>query len=41
MDIDDLNICYVLKNKNNGTSDTFIFYVEDNGKFAKCLKLIY
>ncbi|TSX58287.1 FRAS1-related extracellular matrix protein 2 [Bagarius yarrelli] len=30
-DIDDLNICYVLKHKNNATSDTFIFDVKDNG----------
>ncbi|KAK2823406.1 hypothetical protein Q7C36_020006 [Tachysurus vachellii] len=30
-DIDELNICYVLKHKNNATSDSFIFYVEDNG----------
>ncbi|KAI5099849.1 FRAS1-related extracellular matrix protein 2 precursor, partial [Silurus meridionalis] len=31
-DIDDLKICYVLKDNNNATSDTFIFYVEDNGR---------
>lgn len=37
-DIDDLKICYVLKHKNNATSDTFFFYVEDNGKFANWLK---
>ncbi|KAM7374500.1 hypothetical protein PAMP_007153 [Pampus punctatissimus] len=30
-DIDDLNICYVLWNKENATSDLFHFSVEDNG----------
>ncbi|KAK3521425.1 hypothetical protein QTP70_004447 [Hemibagrus guttatus] len=33
-DIDGMNICYVLKHKNNVTSDTFIFYVEDNVSFG-------
>lgn len=31
-DIDDLNICYVLRNEENATSDLFHFSVEDNGK---------
>lgn len=35
VDVDDLKICYILKHKNNATSDTFIFYIEDSGKFAK------
>ncbi|XP_017273702.1 FRAS1-related extracellular matrix protein 2a [Kryptolebias marmoratus] len=30
-DIDDLNICYVLRNEENTTSDAFHFSVEDNG----------
>eukprot|EP00064_Thunnus_orientalis_P001377 superscaffoldBa00000093_g1380 len=30
-DIDDLNICYVLSNEENATSDLFHFSVEDNG----------
>nr|XP_043898522.1 FRAS1-related extracellular matrix protein 2a isoform X2 [Solea senegalensis] len=30
-DIDDLNICYVLRNKENATSDVFHFSVEDKG----------
>uniref|UniRef100_A0A8C5H028 Calx-beta domain-containing protein n=1 Tax=Gouania willdenowi TaxID=441366 RepID=A0A8C5H028_GOUWI len=30
-DIDDLNICYVLRSEENATSDTFHFSVEDNG----------
>ncbi|XP_059207433.1 FRAS1-related extracellular matrix protein 2-like [Centropristis striata] len=30
-DIDDLNICYVLRNEENATSDLFHFSVEDNG----------
>ncbi|XP_072231533.1 FRAS1-related extracellular matrix protein 2a [Leuresthes tenuis] len=30
-DIDDLNICYVLRNEDNATSDVFHFSVEDNG----------
>ncbi|KAJ6668737.1 hypothetical protein lerEdw1_012220 [Lerista edwardsae] len=31
-DIDDMKICYVLKNGENATSDIFYFSVEDNGK---------
>uniref|UniRef100_A0A8C2JSQ5 FRAS1 related extracellular matrix 2a n=1 Tax=Cyprinus carpio TaxID=7962 RepID=A0A8C2JSQ5_CYPCA len=31
-DIDDLKICYILKDENNATSDVFSFTVEDNGK---------
>ncbi|XP_044079027.1 FRAS1-related extracellular matrix protein 2-like [Siniperca chuatsi] len=30
-DIDDLNICYVLRNEENATSDLFHFSVQDNG----------
>lgn len=30
--MDDLNICYVLRNEENATSDLFRFSVEDNGK---------
>ncbi|KAM6907319.1 FRAS1-related extracellular matrix protein 2a [Xenentodon cancila] len=30
-DIDDLNICYVLRNEENASSDVFHFSVEDNG----------
>ncbi|KAI5624981.1 fras1 related extracellular matrix protein 2b isoform X1, partial [Silurus asotus] len=30
-DIDDMHICYVLRNGDNATSDTFHFFVEDNG----------
>ncbi|XP_053297980.1 FRAS1-related extracellular matrix protein 2 [Pleuronectes platessa] len=30
-DVDDLNICYVLRNEDNATSDLFHFSVEDNG----------
>ncbi|KAM9846954.1 FRAS1-related extracellular matrix protein 2-like [Aulostomus maculatus] len=30
-DIDDLNICYVLRSEENATSDLFHFSVEDNG----------
>nr|XP_057942551.1 FRAS1-related extracellular matrix protein 2a [Doryrhamphus excisus] len=30
-DIDDLNICYVLRREENATSDVFHFTVEDNG----------
>ncbi|XP_069576848.1 LOW QUALITY PROTEIN: FRAS1-related extracellular matrix protein 2a [Brachyistius frenatus] len=30
-DINDLNICYVLRNEENATSDLFHFSVEDNG----------
>ncbi|XP_052422928.1 FRAS1-related extracellular matrix protein 2a isoform X2 [Carassius gibelio] len=30
-DIDDLKICYILKDENNATSDVFSFTVEDNG----------
>uniref|UniRef100_A0A3P8U1K2 FRAS1 related extracellular matrix 2a n=1 Tax=Amphiprion percula TaxID=161767 RepID=A0A3P8U1K2_AMPPE len=30
-DIDELNICYVLRNEENATSDLFHFSVEDNG----------
>lgn len=32
-DIDDLKVCYVLKDGDNATSDIFHFSVEDNGKF--------
>lgn len=31
-DMDDLNICYVLRNEENATSDLFHFSVEDNGE---------
>lgn len=31
-DIDDLKICYILKDEINATSDVFSFTVEDNGK---------
>lgn len=31
-DVDDLNICYVLRNEENATSDLFHFSVQDNGK---------
>lgn len=31
-DIDDLNICYVLRREENATSDLFHFSVEDNGE---------
>lgn len=34
-DIDDLKICYILKDENNATSDVFSFTVEDNGKSFK------
>ncbi|KAF0038653.1 hypothetical protein F2P81_009137 [Scophthalmus maximus] len=30
-DVDDLNICYVLRSEENATSDLFLFSVEDNG----------
>ncbi|XP_053543455.1 FRAS1-related extracellular matrix protein 2b [Ictalurus punctatus] len=30
-DIDDMHICYVLRNGDNATSDTFHFSIEDNG----------
>ncbi|XP_029622601.1 FRAS1-related extracellular matrix protein 2a [Salmo trutta] len=30
-DIDDLKICYVLRNEENATTDLFLFSVEDNG----------
>ncbi|XP_062873398.1 FRAS1-related extracellular matrix protein 2b [Trichomycterus rosablanca] len=30
-DINDMHICYVLRNKNNATSDSFYFSIEDNG----------
>ncbi|KAG7217011.1 hypothetical protein INR49_027549 [Caranx melampygus] len=30
-DIEDLNVCYVLRNEENATSDLFHFSVEDNG----------
>lgn len=33
-DIDDLNICYVLRNEENVTSDLFHFSVEDNGEMS-------
>lgn len=31
-DMDDLNICYLLRNQENATSDLFHFSVEDHGK---------
>lgn len=31
-DIDDLNVCYVLRPEENATSDLFHFSVEDNGE---------
>lgn len=31
-DIDDMSICYVLKNGASATSDSFSFSIEDNGK---------
>lgn len=31
-DIDDMHICYVLRNGDNATSDIFHFSIEDNGK---------
>lgn len=31
-DIDDLKICYILKDENSATSDLFSFTVKDNGK---------
>jgi len=31
-DMDDLKICYILKDEENATSDLFSFTVEDNGK---------
>lgn len=33
-DIDDLNICYVLRQEENATSDLFHFSVEDNGEIS-------
>uniref|UniRef100_A0AAR2KAS0 Cadherin domain-containing protein n=1 Tax=Pygocentrus nattereri TaxID=42514 RepID=A0AAR2KAS0_PYGNA len=30
-DIDDMHVCYVLRDENNATSDTFYFSIEDNG----------
>lgn len=33
-DIDDLNICYVLRPEENATSDLFHFSVEDNGEIS-------
>lgn len=33
-DIDDLNICYVLRQEENATSDLFHFSVEDNGEVS-------
>lgn len=34
-DIDDLKICYILKDESNATSDLFSFTLEDNGKSYK------
>lgn len=31
-DIDDMNICYVLKNSADATSDIFSFSIEDSGE---------
>lgn len=31
-DIDDMHICYVLRNGDNATSDSFHFSLEDKGK---------
>lgn len=31
-DIDDMHICYVLRNGDNATSDIFHFSIEDSGK---------
>lgn len=31
-DVDDMHICYVLRNGDNATSDSFHFSLEDNGK---------
>lgn len=31
-DIDDMHICYVLRDGDNATSDMFHFFIEDNGK---------
>ncbi|CAG5873227.1 unnamed protein product [Menidia menidia] len=40
-DIDDLNICYVLRNEDNATSDVFHFSVEDIGKISPSQILRY
>jgi len=32
-EIDDMSICYVLREGDNATSDIFYFTIEDNGKF--------
>lgn len=31
-EIDDMNICYVLRDNDNATNDIFYFSIEDNGK---------
>lgn len=31
-EIDDMNICYVLRDGDNATNDIFYFSIEDNGK---------
>jgi hypothetical protein len=33
-DIDDMKICYVLRERANATSDMFHFIVEDDGKYS-------
>ena len=36
-DIDDMNICYVLLDGSNATSDIFYFTIEDHGRNHKIL----
>ena len=32
-EIDEMNICYVLRDGDNATNDIFYFSIEDSGKF--------
>lgn len=40
-DIDDMHICYVLRDGDNATSDAFHFSIEDNGKLFQLLFTIF
>lgn len=40
-DIDDMHICYVLRDGDNATSDAFHFSIEDNGKPFQLLFIIF
>lgn len=33
-DIDDMNICYILRDRANATNDIFSFSIEDSGKWT-------